>query len=121
MHRIRVVLSNMPRLLHDIVHSILAAEADIELDVSAKNSAEPMSPETVRNADVVIVTEPELARVNYEHLFGKQPRLRLVAVSGDGRNATLHELRPSRIALGELSPRTLVDAVRAQPEYWGKD
>lgn len=117
MPRIRVVLSHMPRLLHDIVHSILAAESDIDVDDGSSHSAAPMSLEHVRHAHVVIVTEPELARMNYESLLYGNPRLRLVAVSGDGRNAALYELRPCRIPLGELSPQTLVDAVSAERGY----
>ena len=115
--RIRVVLSPMPRLLHDIVHSILTAESDIDVDDGSSHSAAPMSLEDVRNAHVVIVTEPEFLRMNYESLLYGNPRLRLVAVSGDGRSAALYELRPCRIPLGELSPQTLVDAVRLRSGY----
>lgn len=114
MTRIRVVLSNMPRLLHDIVHNILTAESGIDVDDALSHSAAPMSLDDVRNAHVVIVTEPELARMDYQSLLYGNPRLRVVAVSGDGRDAALYELRPCRIALGGLSPRTLVDAVRAE-------
>jgi hypothetical protein len=117
LHRIRVVLSHMPRLLHDIVHSILAAEPDIQMNDPSSHSTCPMTLDDMRAAHVVIISEAELAHMNYESLLYANPRLRLVAVSGDGRNAALYELRPCRIPLGELSPQTLVDAVRAQPAY----
>lgn len=117
MPRIRVVLSKMPRVLHDIVHSILAAEPDIDVSDTSSHSTAPMTLDDVRDAHVVVITEPELAHMNYESLLYGNPRLRLVAVSGDGHNAALYELRPCRIPLGELSSQTLVDAVRAQSAY----
>ena len=115
MHRIRVVIANMPRLLHDIVHSVLSAESDIEIDAASLASREIPAATALREVDVVIVAEPELADMNYESLLYQHPRLRLVAIAGDGRAADLYELRPCRISLGELSPRTLVDAVHLPP------
>jgi hypothetical protein len=106
----------MPRLLNDIVHTILAAEADLDVDAPSSHAA--LLPEKVRDADVVIVMERELAGMNYESLLRAHPRLRLVALSGDGRSGALCELRPCRVPLGELSPQSLIDAVRAQPGYW---
>jgi hypothetical protein len=36
----------------------------------------------------------------------------VIEISGEGRYGALYELRPRRIALGELSPPRLIDAVR---------
>lgn len=119
MPRVRVVLANMPRLLHDIVHSMLTSELDIEIaespvrELQGEFTAE-LTSERVRGADVVIVTEREFTQTTrYDALLIANPKLRVVAVSGDGRNADLYEMRPCRIALGELSAATLADAVRA--------
>lgn len=115
MLHIRVVIANMPRLLHDIVHSVLSAESDIEIAEASVSPKDIQAPDMLRNTDVVIVAEPALSNADYEWVLYQHPRLRVVAIAGDGRAAALYELRPSRVALGDLSPRTLVDAVRSQP------
>jgi hypothetical protein len=42
------------------------------------------------------------------------PHARVVAVAANGRSAALYVLRPQRQALGEISPKTLVDALRQE-------
>lgn len=109
----------MPRLLHDIVHSMLTAESDIEVaeapvrESHSEFTAE-LTAERARNVDVVIVTERDFTQTaKYDALLIANPRLRVVAVSGDGKSADLYEMRPCRVPLGELSAATLADAVRA--------
>jgi len=36
----------------------------------------------------------------------------VLVVSADGRETALFELRPQRTPLGEVSPQTIVDAIR---------
>jgi hypothetical protein len=36
----------------------------------------------------------------------------LVGVHGDGRHAFVHALRPERVPIGDVSPATLVEALR---------
>jgi hypothetical protein len=45
-------------------------------------------------------------------LLAIAPRLKLLAVIDDGRDAALYELRPQKVALGELSPERLVGIIR---------
>ncbi|MDQ6610861.1 MAG: hypothetical protein M3Y64_00390 [Gemmatimonadota bacterium] len=113
MSQIRVVIASMPRLLHDIVHSVLSAESDIVIADSRASTREIPAADALRHTDVVIVAEPEFAEMDYESMLYQHPRVRVVAIAGDGREAALYELRPARIALGELSPQTLVQAVRS--------
>ncbi|MBB2948506.1 hypothetical protein FB565_008289 [Actinoplanes lutulentus] len=44
-------------------------------------------------------------------LLRRHPGLRVLVVEDDGRTGSLWELRPHRIALGELSPQQLIEAV----------
>ena len=41
------------------------------------------------------------------------PNAKVIAFSSDGRHAFVHRLRPQRIALLEVSPQMLVDAILA--------
>ena len=45
-------------------------------------------------------------------VLAQHPRLQVLEVAGDGRESFLYHLRPARTPLGELSPRTIVDAIR---------
>jgi hypothetical protein len=47
----------------------------------------------------------------YRRLLDDHPRLKVLALEGDGRSGSIWELRPHRIPLGELSPRRLVQAI----------
>ena len=106
----------MPRLLRDIVNAILTREPDIHVAARGDDAAlaEVGDSDALGNADVAIVAESEMASVDYEALLYAHPRLRLVAIAGDGRAAVVYELHPTRVALGEFSPQVLVDAIRSK-------
>ncbi len=87
----------MPLLLHEIVRTILSTEPDVEA-----------------RADVLIIAEPRRTTDDYASILYAHPQLRLVAINDDRRHAVLYELRPCRALLGELSPESLVRAVRGQ-------
>jgi hypothetical protein len=101
----------MPRILREIIEQAVADESDMEIvevggrDVPLRQAVESSE------ADFVIAGADydfgEVARVLEE-----RPRLRVLAVAGHGREAFLYELRPMRTPLGEVSPRTIVDAIR---------
>ena len=105
----RIVLVEMPRILREIIEQAVADEPDMEI---VEGDAGPLL-EAVEasKADFVIAGADydlgEVARV-----LAERPRLRVLAVSGVGREAFLYELRPTRTPLGEVSPRTIVDAIR---------
>jgi hypothetical protein len=65
-------------------------------------------------ADVIVVG---LGRsevlVRCRNLLSTRPRVKVLGVSDDARDAIFYELQPVTHALGELSPVDLVDAIRA--------
>jgi DNA-binding NarL/FixJ family response regulator len=101
-------------MLRDIVQSVLGERGDIELTTVAGGAGALAASIAARGADVVIVAEGAPNADAYAALLYTHPRLRLVAISGDGRDAHLYELRPQRIPLGALSPESLVEIVRAR-------
>ncbi len=106
----------MPRLLHDIVHAILATQPDIQLAAEPHGvpANEMARLDALDHADVAIVSASEMENVDYDALLYAHPRLRLVAIAGDGKGGAVYELLPSRVALGEFSPEVLVDAIRSK-------
>jgi DNA-binding NarL/FixJ family response regulator len=104
----------MPRLLRELIESAVGDAPDMSV-VGRLAHDEPAAPSLERtNADVFILTVPddqstvELAPLLYRHSC-----LKLLAIGVDGRSASLYELRPHRVPLGELSPHGLVQAIRS--------
>jgi hypothetical protein len=73
--------------------------------------------------DLAIVAEVGEADVAVTQLEGgvgdllrDRPRLRVIALSADGREASSFELRPHETKLGEVSPAALLEAIRGGPQ-----
>lgn len=97
-------MAKVSGLLRDIIETTLAAQQDIEIIGSVTSGPPP---------DVVVIGLRESERPETaEDLFGHYPYARVLGIAGDGRRAYMHELRPHRVALGELSPDQLIEAVR---------
>jgi hypothetical protein len=101
----------MPRMLREIIERAVADEPDMVL-VEADAPELPLH-EAVESAGADFV----IAGSDYDfgevaQVLDERPRLRVLAVAGDGREAFLYELRPTRTPLGQVSPRTIVDAIR---------
>ena len=100
----------MPRLLHDIVRAILASQPDIQLDVEPDGvpANEIARSDALKHADVAIVAASEMENVDYDLLLYAHPRLRLVAIAGDGKGGAVYDLLPSRVALGEFERERVI-------------
>ena len=87
MEPIRIVLADMPRMLRETLEE--------------------------HDADFVITGADVLRPDDVDALLEARPRMKVLAVVGDGRDAFLYELRPQKVPLGEVSPHTLLEAIRA--------
>lgn len=67
-------------------------------------------------ADVVVTSLDGATRASVSDLLAAHPRLRVVAISADGGESCLYELRPDERLLGEVSKETLLAAIRGQTE-----
>jgi DNA-binding NarL/FixJ family response regulator len=107
-----VLVADMPRLLREIVATVVGAEPDLEL-VGEVNGPEALASGTRRaRPDLVIAgANPALARVSHQ-LLDEDPHLRILEVDVEGRHGYLYELFPRRKKLGELSPKSLVAIAR---------
>jgi hypothetical protein len=99
---IRVALVGLSGIVADIVRGALAAADDIEV-----------------HGELSVVTDVAILDLDSSALIDSpaglltdHPLLKVVTVSSNGRVASLYEMRPHRTDLGEVSPQTLVDAVR---------
>jgi hypothetical protein len=104
----------MPRMLREIIAGIVRAESDLELAGEVPDTAH-LRALTERDApDIVIAGEhPELSMVAHR-LLERFPKIRVLEVVGGGRSANVYELRPSRNFVGDISPESLLGAVRGR-------
>jgi DNA-binding NarL/FixJ family response regulator len=111
--QIRVFLAGMPPLLHDIVRDTLTNQTDMQLvgDLTAGDSVV----DTLKNCeiDVAIVgaREPEDA-TRADELLLSAPRSKVLVIATSGRSAVMYQLRPHKKPLGDVSPQSLLDAIR---------
>ena len=111
---IRVMLGKMPAMLRGILEETFAGQPDIML-VGLSDSLMPLSTlVAAHHPDVLVVGVERPDWVGgFAELFADHPRLRVLAIGADARTAMVEELYIRRWNVADLSPRSLVDAVRA--------
>jgi DNA-binding NarL/FixJ family response regulator len=107
----KIVLVDLPRITREIIEQAVGAEPDMVIVDGLAGGASLPDAVQRREPDFVISgRDYEFAEVCA--ILDERPRLRVLAVLEDGREATLYELRPTRTPLGEVSPQTIVEAIR---------
>jgi len=106
------VVSDLTGMLRDIVMETLEAAPDLSVTVVSSPDT-PLAMVAALDADVAVVAggADGLSATGRE-LLDQHPRLHVMAVRRDGRDASLYELRPCERRLGDISPAALLDAVR---------
>jgi hypothetical protein len=98
-------------MLSEIVTKTLDTAPDLAVTVVPEPQA--LFAANAVGADVAVLAAPAagLPRLGAE-LLANNPRMRVVAIRSDGRATSLYELRPYERKLGEISPASLLEAVR---------
>jgi DNA-binding NarL/FixJ family response regulator len=113
LEQIRIVLADLPRLLQDIVMQAVAEQPDmIVVDVSCPPAdlRAVMHDQSIDLAILALNGAAEFSRVD-DALYAS-PRLKIIGITRDGRDSYLRELVPHTLALGNLEPSQLADAIR---------
>ncbi|HEY7390723.1 MAG TPA: hypothetical protein VH640_19560 [Bryobacteraceae bacterium] len=117
MRRIRILLAGMPRMLLDMVTAILTPHPEMIVSGKMRDTTDIRTAAKTARADVVIVSEVSepAGRAHPDHLelLYSRPKLKVFSITGDGHRFFLYELRPFRAPLGEVSPDSLVQAIRS--------
>jgi hypothetical protein len=111
----RVILVDMPQMLREIMRELVSHERDLEIVGEFGDQDAALQVIDGRGAAVLITSLNQSAHLGIANLLSKAPHLRVLAVSGDGRESFLYELRPDERPVGELSRQTFLAAVRGQP------
>lgn len=114
---IRILLAAMPRMLRDIIETAIRSQPDMIVVgvMGVVGAGDALSDAVQRDKpDVVILgIEADAGPHACEALLYDHPHVRLLEVTDDGRGATLCELRPHRVPIGDVSAEGLVGAIRA--------
>jgi DNA-binding NarL/FixJ family response regulator len=103
----------MPRMLVDIVKDVIATHEDIDVAGEVEGHTGLLEAIIRTQADIVVLSEPAAgASEIYRELLYGSSRLKILAITADGRSGFLHDLQPRVVALGEMSSSSLVDAIR---------
>jgi hypothetical protein len=103
----------MAPMLVDIVANIVAAQPDMDIVSGVEGETNLLKAATCSNADVVILSRKFPVESEYDELLYSRSHLKVIEITGNGRDGSLYELRPHRVPLGEMSPTGLLDAIRA--------
>jgi DNA-binding NarL/FixJ family response regulator len=116
--RVVVVGQGLPRILRDLVREIIQTEPDIEVveeltEVDLVDTSDLVTRVILARAHLLLVGTPDSELVETcTRLLNNYPRLRILGISAEGRRGFVSELRPHGAAVGELSPETLIAAIR---------
>jgi DNA-binding NarL/FixJ family response regulator len=111
---IRILITPMPRLLQQIIELMLASQPDMIVAGHAKPSESVARAAKRVRADLVVLRENEGGAGGTPwQMLNENPRLKILAITSDGHRATRYELRPHQVVIDDISPESLIDAIRA--------
>jgi len=103
-------------LLSDLIVGLLDEEDGCEVVV--ERGSDSLAAATSSDADVLITAAEVATRATVAALLENRPHLRTIVVEGDVHEGVLYELLPHREELGQLSRRTLLDALFRPQQPW---
>jgi DNA-binding NarL/FixJ family response regulator len=113
-----VLIYAMPRLLDDILGSLVAGEPDVTV-VHVAAGPESIAEVAARaDADVVVAVERDAGPAAVSDLLQRVPHAQALTVSDDARTGVVYELRPHRkeIELSDDSVRSAIQRARRRHE-----
>jgi DNA-binding NarL/FixJ family response regulator len=100
-------------MLMDIVKNIVTSQEDFDLAGEIAGTDGLLQAATDVQADVVVLgASAATENDHYHHLLYGRPRIKIIVIAADGRDAIVHELRPRLIPLREVAPASLIEAIR---------
>jgi hypothetical protein len=112
---IRIVVVGLPQILRDVITDIVAAQADMEVVGELPENADAAMIEDLGGTFVAVRAGPsgELSDIGDRLLERRAHGLRILGLSDEGRRGFLYELRPTAVAIGDVSPERLLNVIRA--------
>jgi DNA-binding NarL/FixJ family response regulator len=114
----RILLDDMPQIFQDLVTEIMSDYPEIVVErLGSDESPDPAASRSGDSSDCVVVTSLRGSQLSpkCDELLKARRSVRVLALSAHSDTAYLYELVPHRLALGALSPETIVRAIRSEP------
>jgi DNA-binding NarL/FixJ family response regulator len=107
----------MPQMLLDTITAIVSVHPDMIVLGEIQDTAAMFTAVKKARADIVILRE-RAGRERQDHLelLYSRPHLKVLSITSNGHRFFLHELRPFRAPLGEISAESLVQAIRSSAQ-----
>jgi hypothetical protein len=109
---IRILLLNMPKIMASIVAGIVLGCDNIKIVDGAVAAHGIFGAVSAAKADIVVLGDGSGSDEDYEAILYQRPRLKIIALSADGRRGFIHELRPRVQMIADLSADSLIAAIR---------
>jgi DNA-binding NarL/FixJ family response regulator len=112
--QIRILIVAMPRMLHEIVETVVSSQPDMTVTEPVRRRESVAAAARRVRADIVILGESndEPGEAPWR-VLEENPSLKLLIIANNGHRATRYELRPHQVVIGDISPEDIIDAVRA--------
>jgi DNA-binding NarL/FixJ family response regulator len=116
-NRIRILLWKMPPMLLDIISDTIAPQPDMDIVGKGRMEEDLLDAAEQTNADIIIIARSKASEhKDYDELLYRHCRIKVLEILDKGRYGSLFEMRPCRVALGEMSPLRLLEAIRGSPD-----
>ena len=114
MGKVRVLLANKPRMLRELLRSLIQRQADMEVMGEVLDPVELLLAVDETQADVVVVDLPESGEEPgiCSHLLAEYPQLLVLALSPGRDRAILYRQSIIKEELSKLSEDEILEAIR---------
>jgi chemotaxis response regulator CheB len=100
-------------MLHDIITDTIVPQPDMDIVGKGTTGMDLLNAAEQTNPDIVItVRDAATEGKDYDDLLYRHGRIKVIEIFADGRYGSLCEMRPRRVALGEMSPLRLLETIR---------
>jgi hypothetical protein len=109
-----VLLADLPRMLEDMIASVLQPHSDIRIVRGSAHDRDLIAAVSGADAHAVVVTRRDPANLDdIDPRLGQASRISIVALAPDGTSACVHALRAEATRLEDVSAREILRALAA--------
>jgi hypothetical protein len=116
-----VLLADLPRMLEDMIASVLQPHSDIQIVRGSAHDRDLIAAVIAADAHAVVVTRRDPASLDdIDPRLGQVSRISIVALAPDGTSACVHALRAEATRLEDVSAREILRALAAMHPIGGR-
>jgi hypothetical protein len=109
-----VLLADLPRMLEDMIASVLQPHSDIRIVRGSAHDRDLIAAAIPADAHAVVVTRRDPASLDdIDPRLGQASRISIIALAPDGTSACVHALRAEATRLEDVSAHEILRALAA--------